>query len=176
MMQPLRAALSSLSPLPLILAGCAALVLAGCAEAPPPPLTSPSGAAEPPPSLFGAAGQGTSPVDNEMLAIGKAEAELDRALPRAAKELARKGAPTPAGEQKKDGPGDKASDPSATPLNGEGDGCATACRALASMARSADHLCSLAGEGDGRCDDARGRVRGATARVRSACPTCAAQP
>jgi hypothetical protein len=168
MMQPSRAARS---PLPSILAGCAALVLAGCAEAPPPPLAMPS--AEPPPSLFGAAGAGTSPVDNEMLAIGKSEADIDRALPRAGKESARKGAPSQGDDQKKDRASDKA-DPSATPF--DGDGCATACRALASMARSADHLCSLAGEGDGRCDDARGRVRGATARVHTACPTCAAQP
>jgi hypothetical protein len=40
------------------------------------------------------------------------------------------------------------------------------------MQSSAEHLCKLAGEGDGRCEDARGRVRGASARVRSVCPSC----
>jgi hypothetical protein len=107
-----------------------------------------------------------------MLAMGKAEEEIDRALPGAGRETARKGAPSQGADAKK---GDKApsmGEPSATP--GDGDGCATACRALASMKRSAEHLCSLAG--DGRCEDARGRVRGASARVHAACPTCAAQP
>ncbi len=49
---------------------------------------------------------------------------------------------------------------------------ATACRALSSMRRSADHLCSLAGERDGRCEDARARVTGATSRVSAQCPAC----
>jgi len=172
MMQPSRVAFS---PLASILAGGAALVLAGCAEAPP-PLATPAGS-EPPPSLYGAAGQGTSPVDSEMVAIGKSEEEIDRALPRAGKEQARKGGSAQGADKKADRAGDKSADPAQpSGMTGEGDGCATACRALASMARAADHLCSLAGEGDGRCDDARGRVRGASARVRSACPTCAAQP
>ncbi len=63
----------------------------------------------------------------------------------------------------------------AAPLSGgPGGACSIACRALASMASSADRLCHLAGENDGRCDDARNRVRGATARVKTACPGCAA--
>lgn len=51
--------------------------------------------------------------------------------------------------------------------------CMTACAALASMSRAADHLCSLAGPADGRCQSARERVKGATARVTAACPKCA---
>jgi hypothetical protein len=51
--------------------------------------------------------------------------------------------------------------------------CATACRALASMVRSADHLCGLAGEGDARCEGARTRVKNATERVQAQCPACA---
>ena len=166
MMHPLRAALS-----PLALA--ATLFLAGCAASPP-PMTSPSSAAEPPPSLFGPSGAGTSPVDNEMLAMGKAEAEIDRLLPGAGREPSRKKAASPDADAQRSDSGASKAAPSPSP--GDGDGCATACRALASMARSAEHLCTLAGEGDGRCDDARGRLRGASARVRSACPTCAAQP
>ncbi|HLM71643.1 MAG TPA: hypothetical protein VK459_03090 [Polyangiaceae bacterium] len=52
------------------------------------------------------------------------------------------------------------------------DPCVTACRALASMSRSADHLCDLAGHGDDRCSSARSRVERATDRVRSQCPSC----
>lgn len=50
--------------------------------------------------------------------------------------------------------------------------CTNACRALASMARSADHVCGLAGEGDTRCESARSRVERATDRVRAQCPGC----
>lgn len=53
-----------------------------------------------------------------------------------------------------------------------GDPCATACTALASMRRSASHLCELAGEDDGRCATARGRVETATTQVRARCPAC----
>lgn len=52
------------------------------------------------------------------------------------------------------------------------DPCVTACRALASMSRSADHVCDLAGHGDDRCSSARSRVERATDRVRSQCPSC----
>jgi len=53
-----------------------------------------------------------------------------------------------------------------------GDPCATACRALASMGRAAEHLCSLAGDSDSRCDTARGRVQSASQRVHASCPSC----
>jgi hypothetical protein len=51
--------------------------------------------------------------------------------------------------------------------------CTTACAALASMERAAEHLCTLAGAADGRCTSARERVKNATTRVRAACPACA---
>jgi hypothetical protein len=51
--------------------------------------------------------------------------------------------------------------------------CTTACSALASMERSADHLCGLTGAGDDRCASARERVKNALARVQAACPACA---
>jgi hypothetical protein len=53
------------------------------------------------------------------------------------------------------------------------DPCANACRALASMERATEHLCSLAGSADARCEGARARVKGAGARVREKCPGCA---
>jgi hypothetical protein len=52
------------------------------------------------------------------------------------------------------------------------DPCAIACRALASMGRSAEHICDLAGTNDERCSHARDRVRNAEDRVRQRCPAC----
>ena len=52
------------------------------------------------------------------------------------------------------------------------DPCTTACRALASMGRAADHLCGLAGAEDPRCDNARQRLSAAQSRVRQSCPSC----
>ena len=60
----------------------------------------------------------------------------------------------------------------ATKLETEAEPCATACRALASMGRAAEHLCGLAGDSDSRCDVARARVQAATERVHAACPSC----
>ncbi|WP_437971779.1 hypothetical protein WMF04_21840 [Sorangium sp. So ce260] len=51
--------------------------------------------------------------------------------------------------------------------------CETACRALASMNRAAQHLCGVAGDADQRCDAARTRVKSATDRVEARCPRCA---
>ncbi|MFO0762795.1 MAG: hypothetical protein U0359_40535 [Byssovorax sp.] len=50
--------------------------------------------------------------------------------------------------------------------------CSLACAALASMSRAVSRLCSLAGEGDRRCEDGRARERSATARVHASCPSC----
>ena len=52
------------------------------------------------------------------------------------------------------------------------DRCERACRALASMDRSAERLCELAGEDDSRCASVRQRVRAAGDLVASACPGC----
>jgi uncharacterized protein (TIGR03382 family) len=51
--------------------------------------------------------------------------------------------------------------------------CATACRALDSMRRATERLCAL-DPGD-RCASAKKKLDDATAHVRSACPSCAAQ-
>jgi len=145
---------------PLLAASLLApLWLAACA-APPPPATSPEA---PPPGLFSGARE-TSPADTEMLALGHAEEEIDRLF---AHRNAPAGRPKSTGPTPTDDAAEKPAEPAA------GDPCAVACRALASMASSADRLCRLAGENDGRCDDARSRVRAATGRVKSACPGCA---
>lgn len=145
----------------------AALTLAACAEAPPPeapPQPQATSAPMSPPIFLEP--KGSSPVDQEMLAIAKAEDEIDKLFPHAgkAKESLKKGDAKPADKPAKD---------EAQALSGTtGDACAVACRALASMTTSAEHLCKLAGEADGRCEDARGRVRGAGARVHEMCPAC----
>jgi hypothetical protein len=143
---------------PILLAIPTAVLAAACAAAPPP--LSPPGEGPPPPSLWG--DKGANELDKEMLALARAEDEIDKVFPHAGKERA--------GLKGRDGM--KAEEPKAAA--DAPDPCAVACKALASMTKSADHLCALAGEGDGRCEDARGRVRGAATRVRSVCPGCAA--
>ena len=56
--------------------------------------------------------------------------------------------------------------------------CDMACRALASMDRSAKVMCELAHPGDEqtRCDDARAKVNDARVRVQHACGECASPP
>jgi hypothetical protein len=161
----------------LVLSALAALALTACAAAPPPVGNEPPPRAAPLPAASSAPadpsapaprglesqapGRQLSPVDSDMMAIGRAESEIDRLLADAG------------GGRKKPKEAEAGKAPmadKASPLSG--DGCSVACKALASMRSSAEHLCSLAGEGDGRCDDARARVRGATSRVRSACPGC----
>lgn len=67
----------------------------------------------------------------------------------------------PMSSDEDNGPREKAPDP-----------CAMVCRALASMQRATEHLCSLAGADDARCTSARDRVTGASARVHMVCPAC----
>ncbi|MBI4953953.1 MAG: hypothetical protein HY908_18150 [Myxococcales bacterium] len=50
--------------------------------------------------------------------------------------------------------------------------CELACRALGSMARSAERLCELTGEYDDRCRDVRVRVELARVLVHGICPDC----
>lgn len=53
-----------------------------------------------------------------------------------------------------------------------GDGCTRACRALASMRRSAARLCQLDGFGSERCQNVQRRVASARRLVLSICPAC----
>jgi hypothetical protein len=163
---------------PALLTLAAALTLTACAAAPPPasPSVLSSEPAAAPPSASAAPSillepKGSSPVDGEMMAIARAEDEIDRLFPAAAASKA------PARGKKGDSAADATKGGAAKEeQQSGGDGCATACRALASMTRSADHLCQMAGETDGRCEDARARVAGARGRVKAACPACAPQP
>lgn len=79
--------------------------------------------------------------------------------------------PSPAASPAAAPPRDKRAE-SERPRSVSADPCVTACSALASMERAADHLCGLAGASDGRCTSARDRVKHASARVQAACPAC----
>lgn len=97
-----------------------------------------------------------------VVALAEAEGALDRALA-ASRRVEQEGKP---GAPKKE-----------EPLAGGGDACAVACRALASMRRSAERLCGLATGAPAeamRCDDARTRVTRAEGRVKQRCPACPA--
>jgi len=50
--------------------------------------------------------------------------------------------------------------------------CARACRALHSMRRAAERLCTLTGQSDDRCGAAQRRLRAAERLVHRACPSC----
>jgi len=52
--------------------------------------------------------------------------------------------------------------------------CARACRALASMRRSASRLCHLTGDEDPRCVNVVDRLEQAEQRVEATCPVCGA--
>jgi hypothetical protein len=143
--------------LPLL--ALAALSFTACAADAPPPAAP----AVPVPSSFTLEPRSgvLSDVDAEMMKIARSEEDIDRVFPRSREEKETRRAPADAPKA------------DSVPASG-GDPCSTACSALVSMRSSAEHLCKLAGETDGRCDDARGRVRGASSRVRSACPACSA--
>jgi hypothetical protein len=162
----------------------AALALAGC------------GAAAPPPSAESPA---LSTTEGSLAALDRAEGELMLALGGQASPLAT-GAPA-AGQPAMQGgyaqpapppppladhPAEPMQTPGAAPGDDRGakeaerstisggDPCASACRALGSMRRATDHLCALSGEGDTRCEGARRRVDSASARVHASCPACSA--
>ncbi len=57
------------------------------------------------------------------------------------------------------------------------DRCLVACKALASMQRSATQLCELTGQYDPRCENVQERVEAARELVYASCPSCVvAQP
>jgi hypothetical protein len=88
-------------------------------------------------------------------------------------------APRPARKRADDRPADAAEAAPAAPTTAPepesepvGSACDLACRAFGSMQRSADRICSIAGENDQRCRRARERVADANARISSAQCVC----
>ncbi|WP_437321411.1 hypothetical protein [Sorangium sp. So ce385] len=139
-------------------------------------------------------------AEDALAALERAEGELDQALgvpaaheedraaaqaapagapppaaapspPRAASAEAAGSAPAPSTRSTTTAGGHPAKKAEAAPMSAAP--CETACRALASMSRAAQHLCGLAGDADARCDAARTRVKSATDRVEARCPRCA---
>lgn len=70
-----------------------------------------------------------------------------------------------------DAPAEEAADDARAPGN-DSSACDLACRALASMRRSADGICSLTSEQHARCTGARGRVELAARQVAAAGCLC----
>ncbi|WP_437663973.1 hypothetical protein [Sorangium sp. So ce1182] len=178
----------------------AAVALSGCggaAVAHAPAAADPAGA-----TVMSAPAEGSPETAEDALAeLERAEGELDRVLgapaggseDRSAAQSAQPGEPSPAATSPAPPPAAAPappmapdSAPRATTAGGERPSkkaeaeqvsaapCETACRALASMSRAAQHLCGLAGDADQRCDAARTRVKSATDRVEAQCPRCAA--
>lgn len=111
----------------------------------------------------------------EQLAVARAE-EAESAAPR--EEVAPAPAPKTSAKpsKKKDAPAAATAAPApAGPRDADhetssdwvGSPCDTACRALASMERSTERICALAGETDTRCESARAMVKASRERVQS---------
>ncbi|WP_437594031.1 hypothetical protein [Sorangium sp. So ce1000] len=171
-----------------------AAALSGCggaSVAQAPAAAEPAGAA----SMAPHKGGPIETADDALAELGRAENELNQALGapgqrdegRAVAEAAPPAAPAPAAPPPRPDVSDShpAPSPRATATGGElpakkaeaettsAAPCETACRALASMTRAAQHLCGIAGDADQRCDAARARVKSATDRVETHCPRCA---
>lgn len=168
----------------------ATALLAACAqapakpEAPPQPVTSTGygaadGEARPAPQQYAqpaptATAPGLAGLDEPPAAdLAGLEAQLDRAERALGLALGADRMTAPQAGQ--------APAPNAPPTGSPGGGtvlsdpCLVACAALASMRRSADHLCGMAGERDAACGGARERVQRAEQRVVQACPACASR-
>lgn len=180
MLRPRHVALLLIAPLPAWLMACAA-------SSPSPPTSAerqgatiqqqagygqpaPAATASPGAALDIKALEQEAPAEDlagRLTQFDKAEQALGLALEaRSRDEVWRADAP-------KSPPGQVAKGDSAAPL--QLDPCLVACAALASMKRSADHVCGMAGESDAACTGARTRVSRATERVVAACPACAAK-
>ncbi len=167
------------------LAPVAALLLAACAAKPSSAPTAPSADYASSKEVT-SAGAAPNDLEGQLAALGAAEAQLDLAVRRATIALQRSAIDLKKKEERDD---ERSQQPksAARPVESEAqkgvgasadgaapaDPCATACSALSSMERATKHLCDLTGDGDARCDSARSRVSGATARVTASCPACA---
>lgn len=121
-------------------------------EAPPPPPGYPGGGLHPPPAPVQPGQVPTQPPPaKSTTAVGDSLDNLTRTLAEASAEL--------------DGMFE-----GVTALSGGG--CTTACAALASLERAASGICSLTGDSDNRCENARAVVTKNEARVTSAGCRC----
>lgn len=103
-------------------------------------------------------------VDEAAADFESAESSLEGLLVDAADESVAP-APTPDG-------GSPQTSPAARPYAAGGGRCTRACRALASMRRSANRLCGLTSQDDPRCVNVVDRLERAEQRVKANCPSC----
>ncbi len=164
-----------------VLAAIAALgLLSACAAKPAQEASTPAQAppAQAPPAGVQSYGQADEPSDDDMavMSLDQAAAAFEEAELRISGLLGMGGAAPPVAIR-----GDEAQVDTASVANSarrtsglaEGpDRCLIACRALASMQRSATRLCELTGEDDVRCEDVRDRVEQARQLVSGECPSC----
>lgn len=143
-----------------------AIALAGCGAAQEAP-AAPASKAPMEPAAYAEATPTAGTTEDPLAELDRAEAELDSALGGGSGFAQPPGATPPPAQPLKE------TSPDAAAAQSSGDPCATACHALASMGRAADHLCGLSGEDDTRCEGARARVKNATDRVHAQCPACA---
>lgn len=118
------------------------------------------GGAEPRASVTSDAPAAT--VEGAEAELARLEASLDRTFDSVGADSAGEPIPAPL-------PTAGAGDPSQVSKKNEAESrCENACDALASMGRSANRICELAGPGD-RCEAAKSRVASASARVNAKC-------
>jgi hypothetical protein len=124
--------------------------------------------------LAGRSSELRSAISEDDAARGREEGETSKSAEAPATELRRAPAKKPKKADDRPAESDGAAAPASPPVPEPGDGsaCDLACQALSSMRRSADRICSIAGESDPRCARARGRVEDAIGRVSRASCAC----
>ena len=115
-------------------------------------------------------------TSKDEVARGPVEGETSKSAEAPATEFGRPSAEKPRkrGERPADTAGAAAESPVLPPAPepDSGSACDLACNALSSMRRSADRICSIAGESNPRCARARARVEDANGRVSRASCAC----
>jgi hypothetical protein len=116
----------------------------------------------------------TAQLERQLAAPGTAQEKKADAGPPAEAAPAPASAPkaATAGPRDKDRAGDETTASEAQAEGTVGSACDLVCRALGSMRRSADGICSLTGEPHQRCSSARGRVERAARQVAGAGCQC----
>jgi hypothetical protein len=124
--------------------------------------------------LAGRSSELRSEISSEQAAAGRDEGETSKSAEAPATQSRRLPAKKPKEDHDRPADSTGAAAPASPPAPDPGAGsvCDLACQALASMRRSADRICSIAGESDPRCARARARVEDAVGRLSRANCAC----
>jgi hypothetical protein len=124
--------------------------------------------------LAGRSSELRSEVSEDEAARGREEGETSKATGAPAPERRTPAAQKPKKADDRPAESHAAAAPASPPAPepGSGSACDLACQALSSMRRSAERICSIAGESDPRCARARARVEDAVGRVSRASCAC----